>query len=231
MKLTATHIAELYKFTREHYVEYYDLQTELVDHLANGIEKRWEHNPQLSFDDALNLEFKEFGIFGFNDIIEKYSESMSKRYIKFIFRFMREYIKLPKIIGTLCAILALFCMIRYSAVSTWIAGILFIMVCFSFFFQVYNNDSSYKKRRIETGKRWKLEEMIHKTGHSGFYVLNFYHLIHFSDIIKTDYIVMQLLIAIFLVFISLFTYISTNVLPQKAEELLRETYPEYELVD
>lgn len=38
MKLSTEQIDYLYQFTRNHYVEYYDLQTELVDHLANAIE-------------------------------------------------------------------------------------------------------------------------------------------------------------------------------------------------
>ncbi|WP_262494794.1 hypothetical protein [Balneicella halophila] len=33
-------LERLYEFTRQHYVEHYDLQSELVDHLANAIEKR-----------------------------------------------------------------------------------------------------------------------------------------------------------------------------------------------
>lgn len=41
MKLTPEQIQELYKFTRQHYVEHYDVQTELVDHLANDIEQIW----------------------------------------------------------------------------------------------------------------------------------------------------------------------------------------------
>ena len=41
MKLTKEQIQQLYKFTRQHYVEYYDVQTELVDHLANDIEQIW----------------------------------------------------------------------------------------------------------------------------------------------------------------------------------------------
>lgn len=45
MKLNQTHIDSLYKFTRQHYVVHYDLQTELVDHLANDIETIWELNP------------------------------------------------------------------------------------------------------------------------------------------------------------------------------------------
>ena len=65
MKLTSQHIDQLYKFTRAHYVEWYDLQTELVDHLANDIENIWKKEPNLSFDQAKNKAFKKFGVFGF----------------------------------------------------------------------------------------------------------------------------------------------------------------------
>ena len=46
MKLTTEQIDQLYRFTRQHYVEWYDLQTELVDHLANAIEEQWQENPK-----------------------------------------------------------------------------------------------------------------------------------------------------------------------------------------
>lgn len=39
--VTPEQIERLYEFTRGHYVEHCDLQSELVDHLANAIEKRW----------------------------------------------------------------------------------------------------------------------------------------------------------------------------------------------
>lgn len=55
MKLNAEQVERLYAFTRQHYVEYYDLQTELVDHLANAIEEQWQKNPKLSFDAALQI--------------------------------------------------------------------------------------------------------------------------------------------------------------------------------
>ncbi|WP_046755362.1 hypothetical protein [Kordia jejudonensis] len=229
MKVTTDQIGRLYTFTREHYVEHYDLQTELVDHLANGIEKRWENNPTLSFDDALKAEFEEFGIFGFSDIIDKHATSMSKRYLKIIFHFMCEYIKLPKIIATLAAILGVFYIIRYVSASTWIIGFLFIMTFCYFAFTAYYNNVHYKKKQKKTGKRWKLEEMIYKAGYGGFCLIHLYNILHLSNILKTESIVVQLLLSIVLVFIAVFTYISVNVLPQKAEELLRKTYPEYEL--
>ena len=36
--LTNEQIKNLFKFTKKHYVEWYDLQSELVDRLANDIE-------------------------------------------------------------------------------------------------------------------------------------------------------------------------------------------------
>ena len=39
MELTTKNIEQLYKFTKDHFVDWYDLQTELVDHLANDIEE------------------------------------------------------------------------------------------------------------------------------------------------------------------------------------------------
>lgn len=229
MKITKEHIEKLYKFTRAHYVEHYDLQTELVDHLANGIEKRWERDSSLSFDDALNAEFKEFGIFGFSDIIDIHTSAMSKRYLKIIFRFMREYIKLPKIIGTICGVLLLFYFIRYVSYSEWVLGVAYFGFFLYLLILTYHEKKKYNEKTKKTGKRWKLEEMIYNTGYGLFSVLNLFQITYHLDVLLLDNYIIQMLTAILLVFVILFTYISINVLPEKAEELLRETYPEYEL--
>jgi len=49
MKLTTPQIEDLFKFTRKHFVYHYDVQSELVDHLANDIEEIWNEKPYLSF--------------------------------------------------------------------------------------------------------------------------------------------------------------------------------------
>jgi len=43
--MTEEQIQKLYLFASQHFVKRYDLQTELVDHLANGIELQWEEQP------------------------------------------------------------------------------------------------------------------------------------------------------------------------------------------
>src|SRR6185436_13309592 len=98
MKLIKEQIDRLYQFTVQHYVEYYDLQTELVDHLANAIEQQWQDNPKISFEDALQVEFKKFGVFGFMDVIEEKQRALSKRYYKLIWMHFRKFFKIPKII-------------------------------------------------------------------------------------------------------------------------------------
>tara|TARA_B100000949_G_scaffold96651_2_gene86211 strand:+ start:3582 stop:3746 length:165 start_codon:yes stop_codon:yes gene_type:complete len=52
-KVNSNQIDRLYRFTREHFVEYYDVQTELVDHLASVIEKQWREDPAIGFENAL----------------------------------------------------------------------------------------------------------------------------------------------------------------------------------
>lgn len=50
---------QLFQFCRRHYVYHYDVQIELVDHLASAIEEQWEQNPELSFDEGLKKLVQE----------------------------------------------------------------------------------------------------------------------------------------------------------------------------
>ena len=100
MKLSKDQIQALYKFTRQHYVEYYDVQTELVDHLANDIEGIWKENQNLTFEKARDKSFKKFGIFGFHDIIQKKEWQMTKKYIKLVLKLVKEWFSLPKLLLT-----------------------------------------------------------------------------------------------------------------------------------
>src|SRR5690606_2890981 len=104
MKLTSEQIERLYQFTRQHYVEWYDLQTELVDHLANAIEQQWQENPNLDFEEALQVEFKKFGVFGFMDVVEKRQAALNKKYNKIVWEHFKAFFTIPKIIGTFSAV-------------------------------------------------------------------------------------------------------------------------------
>jgi hypothetical protein len=55
MKLTDEQTRELYEFTLRKRVRYYDVQIEIVDHLACAIEDRLDREPTLPFHEALRL--------------------------------------------------------------------------------------------------------------------------------------------------------------------------------
>lgn len=232
MKLTESQIDNLYKFTRQHYVYHYDVQTELVDHLANDIEGIWEENPNVSFEQARDKSFKKFGIFGFMDVIEAKQKQMNKRYWKILLRFVKEWFTLPKLITTLLIFLGVFFLMQIPFAEITIVSILLILVVFEMI-AVYKIRKEHKAKEKTDDKVFLLEAMIGTTKNS-FTGFTFINLFNFINLTKFDFsglnIYWLLFIAATITLLIIFFYVANYVLPQKAEELLQETYPEYKLV-
>ena len=108
MKVSQTQIQYLYTFTRKHFVEHYDLQTELVDHLANDIEQSWKTNPKLTYEEARDKAFKKFGVFGFMEAIEQRQKAMTKRYLNYLWTDLKQWFSLPKLTATIALFLIVF---------------------------------------------------------------------------------------------------------------------------
>src|SRR5690606_21652510 len=98
MKLTQEQIDTLFTFTKKHLVEHYDVQVELVDHLANAIEEQWKTNPNISFEDALDKEYKNFGVFGFSGLVEQKQAALQNHYWHIIKKEFINYFSVPRII-------------------------------------------------------------------------------------------------------------------------------------
>jgi len=225
MKLTPDQIEELYRFTRKHYVEHYDLQTELVDHLANGIEEQWKENPSLTFEEARNREFKKFGVFGFMDVVAERQKAMGRRYWRIILKFYKEWFTLPKIMFTLLCSLLFFVVLNQIPISSqrfFVLIILFAAIVPMLFY-------SFKRRRIlkNKDKKWQLEEMLlsHNTVFPIFMLPVHFWYVHFEI---SSYLGL-FLISFFIVTFFIMAYIITYSIPSKAEALLAETYPEYKI--
>lgn len=230
-KISSEEINNLYVFTRKHFVEHYDLQTELVDHLANAIELRWKANPLISFDDALAAEFKKFGIFGFSDIVEQRTNALNKRYAKLIWRCFRSYFTLPKVMLTIALILAVRLLLGFNV---YVAFGFYLIVQFGYWYKMLKNLKVLKKRQEETGRKWILEELIFRgvalTGMAGLW-LNFMQTVFektYTVNIGNEYTLW--IMAFLFVLITLYNHIAVYIIPSKAEQYLKETYPEYGIV-
>jgi hypothetical protein len=228
MKVTAEQVERLYAFTRQHYVEYYDLQTELVDHLANAIEEQWQENPKRTFDEALQIEFKKFGVFGFMEVVEKRQGALHRKYNKMVLKELRSFFSLPKIISTISSVGILYYLLKFFQegyeIMQWLIGFLIV----SFIIGLAFLSKKQKKETAKTGKRWLLKDII----------------FGYSSIAGVLNIVVQLacrlndnqypewflaLFSLLLVVLFLTEYVVLFLIPSKAEYYLRQTYPEYEM--
>ncbi|WP_457617002.1 hypothetical protein [Lutibacter sp.] len=233
MKLTSQQIQELYKFTRQHYVEHFDVQTELVDHLANDIEQIWRIQPNLSFEQARAISFKKFGVFGFMDVVSARQKAMNKKYWKILWRFTKEWFQLPKLILTTTLVLFFYTICRLTFAKYYLLGILVMICVYALYKGIYlKRELNYNLK--QTGRKWMLEEMIFNTGIGSFALLpiNFTNILNLTNfenaIIDAEWV--AILYAVIFTLITIIIYITVEVLPKKAKELLTENYPEYNLV-
>lgn len=91
-------IDQLYIFCEEKRVQYYDVQVELVDHLANAIEQKMKEEPTIHFEKALDQVYAEFGIFGFAKIVQEKEAAAYQKQRKLFYKLLRERFKWPKIL-------------------------------------------------------------------------------------------------------------------------------------
>lgn len=140
-KLKPEQIDNLFELCEFHNVYYYDVQIELVDHLASAIEALWETNPELSFEEAafqvgesFNIEpwvystnnsmlptisGKKFsGENGFEIIKEAKEKELRRKYDRLQWKYIGEFFKLPRIILTLAITFALFFVFKISKNDT-----------------------------------------------------------------------------------------------------------------
>ncbi|TAH09533.1 MAG: hypothetical protein EAZ12_06355 [Sphingobacteriia bacterium] len=100
--ITDEQYESLFGFCRRHYVQFYDVQVELVDHLSAAIEERMSNNPKLSFEQALEAVYAGFGIKGFSDIVATREKMVYKQCRKRKWRLFFSYFTVPKVAMTIC---------------------------------------------------------------------------------------------------------------------------------
>ncbi len=181
-QLTQEQIESLHEFCEFHEVKYYDVQIELVDHLASAIEKLWETKPQFTFEEALVEVSDQFGVdpfcfsdpnsllpfpienihanAGFDAIIEARAKALQRKYDRMQLKYFIEFFKLPKIVLTVAFTLVLFLLFSNVSDKTLAAGfvqVAFLLSFFTYWLLVYRKEV---KITIESDKRFILYEHL-----------------------------------------------------------------------
>lgn len=98
--VTKEQIDWLYSFCAKHYVPWYDLQTELVDHLATAVEVQWKTTPHAPFEHTVEQIHRSFGVSGFAPLVAEKQRQLERANRRLRFAFFKQYFTLPKLAFT-----------------------------------------------------------------------------------------------------------------------------------
>ncbi|WP_116790391.1 hypothetical protein [Flavobacterium psychrotrophum] len=225
-KLTATDIEQIYAFTAENGVAYYDLQSELADHLAHAIEEQWAYNQNLSLEDDLHAAFKTFGTGGFNEVVMQRKRALGKRYQKLLLGYFKDFFTLPKLVLTVALLYGLHLILLQShdVIVFSILPIQFISVV-----KMLRLKNKLAKTQENTGRKWLFEEMIYK-GVFTVATLGFFPgLSQLSAGRPMGGIYGHWILVTLITLLALHNYIALFIIPARAKEHLKTVYPEYGL--
>lgn len=130
--ITEAQYESLYAFCRRHYVQYYDVQVELVDHLSEAIEEKMKLNPKLSFEQALDSVYAGFGIKGFADIVATRMQMVYEKCKKQKWKLFFSYFTVPKIAMTVCIYAGLLLVGKFLT-QDYHRGLFFLALVFAVF--------------------------------------------------------------------------------------------------
>ncbi|PZD79090.1 hypothetical protein [Mesonia sp. K7] len=230
-KVTPLQVERLYQFTAQHYVEYYDVQTELVDHLANAIEEQWQENPDKDFEKALYEEFKKFGIFGFMNVVEAREKAMTKKYLKLIFKELLSFLFLPKMIMTfllITVVCTVFMQVPYGGYV--VTGAVFLILVWQAYLAFKNRKARKQAIRANQRKPYLLEHLLETCGASlGLLHFLFQIIIHLPGDFQNFTFWSVVGFSVFMSFVIIIGYVMLFEIPRKQNEILQQVYPDYHL--
>jgi hypothetical protein len=172
-EVTKKETDELFRFCRQHYVTQYDVQVELVDHLASSIEEQWEYDPTLSFGKALHNTFGKFGIFGFSKIKEQKEKELRRKYNRLLWNYLLDFYRWPKIMMTFAFTFGLFTLFRLTNEVGWILFSYFMLLSLAIIYYRYKIFPKYYKIETQPGKSFLLLQRLKEIQYAGLMVIQF----------------------------------------------------------
>ena len=230
-KLSNEQVKKLYAYCLKQEIYEYDLQIEIVDHLASSIEDQWVQDSDLSFGWALKNTLDKFGKNGLQKLERKLKKQLRRNFNLILWRYFLKYFRLPKILITAALFTVLFAVLRIAQNNYQV--LLFITVPLSIFAFYYSKFYFPKKVDIKTAndKTFVLLDYLKNINTKvGVFIQSPFFALMFSSGSRLRYsnavweeIIISAVIALFLVF----SYGHFFFLPQKIREYFFKNYSEY----
>lgn len=172
--ITDAQYDSLFAFCRKHYVQYYDVQVELVDHLASAIEARMLENPKLSFEQALDSVYAGFGIKGFADIVATRMQMVGEKCKKQKWQLFFSYFTVPKIAMTVCIYAGLLLIGKFLTQDYYRGLFLLLIGVVLFIFEIIHSIQASKLFKRQKKEMIYTNERLSGIISSGFFLQLFF---------------------------------------------------------
>jgi hypothetical protein len=189
-KLTAGQVEYIADYIESRDIKWYELQVELTDHMVSSMEEFWVKDPELTFHQVKQYAEEKFGRNGFKAIEKERKPILQKEFDKKQRRMVADYLKFPKIVGSiLFAFVAFKVSFYFDSPSIYLFG----LFASSFIFIIPMIYLWIRNRKIE-GKRFLAIEYANPL-----WVLLFFHQlgISLSNQVKEELLQYQWLIFLF----------------------------------
>jgi hypothetical protein len=229
--LTPEQVKKLFAWCEKYEVYDYDLQLEIVDHLASAIEHQWKENPELSFGWALKNIRDKFGWRDFRKLERKMQRQLKHKFRRILFNYFTQYLKLPKITITFCLAIIFFILLQLLENNS----ILIILYCIPISVaSVYSSFVLFPKKieiNLKKEKSFMILEYLHETNKnvSTLALLPLYGLFFFNleSIRYSNLVWQEIFIALIMAFASILLWGYFFYLPEKIRNYFIKNYPEY----
>lgn len=234
MTLSKELIQQLFSFTEKKFVKWYDLQVELVDHLANKIEAEMAAEATLSFERALGNVYAGFGIFGFAKIVKEKEESLRKANNKLLWREIGNQFTWPNVLRSF-AILTFILTIALQVNIKTLAIITIALYCIDIAFNRRFSITKFywnplKKRNTKAGKKKNLLMLqnLPALSFGGMLYLQFMLMRYFAVLFDDTYNASAAFKIYFsvLLFIGVIVYVSGKNISSGIFQKAKSLYPE-----
>lgn len=136
-RLTKEEIENLFSFVKSKNVPYIDLQHEIVDHLASGIEDEITSGNAEDYDGALKLVYRRFPITGFAMLIEEKRKALRNYWLKKHYKALLDFCFSKKLFFILLFLVTIYKLTHllgaYFLIAAYGASLIYIYSSVQFF--------------------------------------------------------------------------------------------------
>ena len=229
-KIAPEETKQLFKFCHRHFVYQYDLQIELVDHLALAIEDQWGKEPELTLNETLKNTFGKFGIHGFGKIKQQKERELRRKYNRLLWNFFLEFYRWPKVVTTFIFTIGLFLLFQSTNKPSWIVLTYFLLILIFGVYYYFNYTRNDFKIKIKPGKSFMLINYLKSVEISIIVLVQFplQSLTYYNLFEKHNYNQwVMFAISFFMVAFSILLYGQFMFVPKKIKQHFMEQFEEF----